>query len=879
MAKIYKVLVNDGKGADANPINVMQSVGDKGEPVRLVAQKGVRYQLQDEAKGKGAAPDQVRVKRVGKNLTLMFDGSQSADVVVEDFYAVGSATDGNLPVLAGLAENGSVYEYIPQDPALGSVTPALADGNTPVLMALGGSALGETFALSALPLVAAAAGGVSGWAVAGAAVGTAALAGGGGGGGGGAAADTTPPGVAKLLVPDAADGSVNAAEAADGSAVKVSLPADALVGDTVTTVLTKPDGSKQTLTHVLTAQDIAAKSITQIIPVADLKDANGNYIDGTWVLTTTVTDAAKNVSTPVQSTFVLDTKAPETDAETPLNPSTGKASVVLDDVPIDGMVTGTVRGDFTAGDKVTLKISDKTYSYTVGADGKFSIPVPHEVLLADADKTIDASLAAHDAAGNLGTVLATKAYEVDGTPPTFESLAAATAVNENIAAGSVVYQAKATDTGFVAPATATTVSYSLKAGANDSNAFSIDAATGDVKLTASPNYEVKNSYNFVVIAKDAAGNTAEKEVTLAINNVDEVAPGISSSDSPASVNENISTNTVVYTVVAKDTDFNSTNTENSVTYKLKSSVDADALLIDSTNGEVRFKESPDFEKKSSYTFTVQAEDAVGNVSEKAVTLGVLNIAEVASLNYGKTPGSFSGKTSIPTSWTVTVDDQDNGENKLRSILSETGTYGKFEYDVANTLGNVYAWKYTLDVIPAIPPVNELDKLATTGHDLQVVQSFDGSAYKTIDIAINTSANTTTQIFNTNSTVGLTVDGLDTKTDTLVLHGLTGPSLTLDLTLATSAVGYTKLTSIESIDLTGSSNYTVRLNMDSLTQADGDSANIHKLLVLGSAGQDSVIFEGHASVDAVVVGSYDSYLLDSTHVLLVQHGMSVSFSNA
>jgi hypothetical protein len=66
MAKTYKVLVNDGKGADSNAVQVMQGAGDKGSPVRLVAQRGVRYELQDVAKGKGFAPDQVRLKRVGQ---------------------------------------------------------------------------------------------------------------------------------------------------------------------------------------------------------------------------------------------------------------------------------------------------------------------------------------------------------------------------------------------------------------------------------------------------------------------------------------------------------------------------------------------------------------------------------------------------------------------------------------------------------------------------------------------------------------------------------------------------------------------------------------------------------------------------------------------
>ena len=106
MSKIYKIRVNEGAGGESQISQITQSVNNKDAPLRIMARRGVRYELQDEAKGSGAAPDQVRVKRDGKNLTLMFDGSQNADVVLENFYAVGSAKDGSLPVLAGLAENG-----------------------------------------------------------------------------------------------------------------------------------------------------------------------------------------------------------------------------------------------------------------------------------------------------------------------------------------------------------------------------------------------------------------------------------------------------------------------------------------------------------------------------------------------------------------------------------------------------------------------------------------------------------------------------------------------------------------------------------------------------------------------------------------------------
>jgi VCBS repeat-containing protein len=203
MAKTYKILLNDGKGTDIQPVRVVQGAGANGEPVRVLAKRGWRFELQDDLKGKSVAPDQVRVKRVGKSLTLMFDGSQRADVVIEDYYAENTDKDkdNGMPKLVGTAENGGMYEYVPQDPAVSSMPAELKDGNTPVIVALGGGPLGDEFVLSALPLVAAA-GGVSGWLVAGGVAAAAAASGGGGGGGG---AVVVPSKATGLLTQDAAN--------------------------------------------------------------------------------------------------------------------------------------------------------------------------------------------------------------------------------------------------------------------------------------------------------------------------------------------------------------------------------------------------------------------------------------------------------------------------------------------------------------------------------------------------------------------------------------------------------------------------------------------------------------------------------------------------
>ena len=69
------------------------------------------------------------------------------------------------------------------------------------------------------------------------------------------------------------------------------------------------------------------------------------------------------------------------------------------------------------------------------------------------------------------------------------------------------------------------VTYSLKEG-EDSSSFSIDSTSGDITLIESPDYESKSSYAFTVIATDPSGNTSEKTVTLAINDVEETAASV-----------------------------------------------------------------------------------------------------------------------------------------------------------------------------------------------------------------------------------------------------------------------------------------------------------------------------------------------------------------
>jgi hypothetical protein len=231
------------------------------------------------------------------------------------------------------------------------------------------------------------------------------------------------------------------------------------------------------------------------------------------------------------------------------------------------------------------------------------------------------TVVATDAAGNASNKAVTLGVtNLDEVAPTITSGTTATTLAENSGAGQLVYTATSTDaTDYVSGST----TYSIKPATGDGALFGIDPSTGAVTLTGNPDYEARSSYTFTVVATDAAGNHAEKAVSLAITNKDEVAPSFTSGTT-ASVNENVPGGTTVYTAASTDT---TDYVAGSTTYSLKAGSDAASFSIDGSTGVVKILSSPDAETKSSYSFTVVATDAANNTSERTVALTINNLDE------------------------------------------------------------------------------------------------------------------------------------------------------------------------------------------------------------------------------------------------------------
>jgi hypothetical protein len=64
-----------------------------------------------------------------------------------------------------------------------------------------------------------------------------------------------------------------------------------------------------------------------------------------------------------------------------------------------------------------------------------------------------------------------------------------------------------------------------------------------VTLSADADYEAQSQYSFTVVASDGVNEAVEQSVTLDINNLDEIAPSITSGDTAVAIDENTGADT------------------------------------------------------------------------------------------------------------------------------------------------------------------------------------------------------------------------------------------------------------------------------------------------------------------------------------------------
>ena len=164
----------------------------------------------------------------------------------------------------------------------------------------------------------------------------------------------------------------------------------------------------------------------------------------------------------------------------------------------------------------------------------------------------------------------------------------------------------------------------LTMGGTDAESFDL-STTYQLTFKSAPDYETKNSYSLTFSLTDGTV-TVTKSISIAINNLNDVAPVITSSTS-FTIAENSSAIGSLSVVDPEGGSF---------TY---STGGTDGALINVSNaGVMTFITSPDFETKTSYSFSVTVSDGV-NSSFKTFTISITDVVELPTTGY-KVPQSI-----------------------------------------------------------------------------------------------------------------------------------------------------------------------------------------------------------------------------------------------
>ena len=283
--------------------------------------------------------------------------------------------------------------------------------------------------------------------------------------------------------------------------------------------------------------------------------------------------------------------------------------------------------------------------------------------------------------------------DLQGISPLAFTSGVSASFDENIDADSTVYTVAAEKPD----GTTTGITYGISG--TDAGDFTINANTGVITIDASPNFEADPSYSIIVTANHANFDAITRNVALAVNNLDDTVPTITSGATATAIAENSGAGQVIYTVTADD----SSDVSGGVTFALASTApDNSAFTINATTGEVTLTANPDYETKSSYIFAVQATDAVGNQSSvQGVSLTITNVVDVApSFTSSTVTASAVAENASGTPPSTSIYDFDTNINNpdgalftLSVLTANPSSGGNWSIDSGNILRHSTAFDY------------------------------------------------------------------------------------------------------------------------------------------------------------------------------------------
>src|SRR6266699_388030 len=413
--------------------------------------------------------------------------------------------------------------------------------------------------------------------------------------------------------------SVNLAE--NGTAVTTVIATDADTGSTLTySIVGGADAS-----HFTINASTGALSFVSAPDYETPSDAGGNNIydvtvqvsDGTLTdtqaIAVTVTDLNDNA--PVITSNGAGAAASVNLAEN----ATAVTTVTATDADAGSTLTYSIVGGADAA-KFTVDASTGALSFVSAPD--YETPTD-----AGGNNIYDVTVQVSDGTLTDTQAIAVTVTNVNDNAPVITSNGTGATASVNVAENATaVTTVTATDAD-----AGSTLTYSIVGGA-DAARFTVDASTGALSFVSAPDYETptdagaNNVYDVTVQVSDGT-LTDTQAIAVAITNVNDNAPVITSNGTGAVASVNLAENaSVVKDATATDADAGST-----LTYSIVGGADATRFTVDASTGALSFVSAPDYETPTDaganniYDVTVQVSDGtLTDTQAIAVTVTDLN---------------------------------------------------------------------------------------------------------------------------------------------------------------------------------------------------------------------------------------------------------------
>ena len=347
-------------------------------------------------------------------------------------------------------------------------------------------------------------------------------------------------------------------------------------------------------------------------------------------------------------------------------PTGAPFSVVLPLIVTNGSISGDVTsitipiGSVESSPLTVTRTSGRTGAVTVDIGTLPSIPRNHTGY----------SLVKSD---NLPLTIITGTTVTNAAPVFTEGTSTSRTVAENTAADTNIGAAVgATD------ADNNTLTYTL--GGTDAATFDIDSTSGQLKTKDTLDYETKNTYSVTITVSDGS-LTDTINVTINVTDIVETIPNrapvfTEGETTTRAVAENtIADTNIGAAVAATDPD------NNTLTYTL-GGTDAATFDIDSTNGQLKTKDTLNYENKSSYSVTITVSD--GDLTDVInVNINVTNQNDAPIFTEGNSATRAVAENTIAdTNIGVAVAATDPDGNTLTYTLGGTDA-ATFDIDSTN----------------------------------------------------------------------------------------------------------------------------------------------------------------------------------------------------